>query len=86
MPINQTYERLKLDADQRADLLRRAKAAWFSAGGGTETPNESSGIKVRLGLLYVMLHGTRGVLAVYLMLPDDLALRANKRWPESVEW
>ena len=84
MPIKQTHERLKLDADQRADLLRRAKAAWFSAG-GRETPNEPSGIKVRQGLVYLELHGTRRVLAVCRVRPDNFAPRAMKRWPESVE-
>lgn len=40
---------------------------------------------MRLGLAYVVLHGTGGVLAVYRVRPDNLALRAMKRWPESVE-
>ena len=83
MPIEQTHEPLKLDADQRADLLRRAMAAWFKTG-GTEMPNESSGVKMRLGLAYVVLHGVADVLAVYRVRPDNLALRAMKRWPESV--
>ena len=47
-------------------------------------PNESSGVKMRLGLAYVVLHGAAGVLAVYRVRPDNLALRAMKRWPESV--
>ena len=84
MPIEQTHEPLKLDAEQRADLLRRAMAAWFKAG-GTEMPNESSGVKMRLGLAYVVLHGPAGVLAVYRVRPDNLALRSMKRWPESIE-
>lgn len=84
MPIEQTHVPLKVGAAQRADLLRRAKAAWFGSG-GTETPNESSGVKVRLGLVYVVLHGARGVLAVYRVRPDNLALRAMKRWPASIE-
>jgi hypothetical protein len=83
MPIEQTHEPLKLDADQRADLLRRGMAAWFKTG-GTEMPNESSGVKMRLGLAYVVLHGAAGVLAVYRVRPDNLALRVMKRWPESV--
>ena len=83
MPIEQTHEPLKLDADQRADLLRRAMAAWFKTG-NTELPTESSGVKMRLGLAYVVLHGAARVLAVYRVRPDNLALRAMKRWPESV--
>jgi hypothetical protein len=58
-------------------------AAWFKTG-GTEMPNESSGVKMRLGLAYVVLHGAAGVLAVYRVRPDNLALRVMKRWPESV--
>lgn len=84
MPIEQTHEPLKLDATQRADLLRRAMAAWFKAG-GTEVPNHTSGVKMRLGLAYVLLHGTGGVLAVYRVRPDNLALRIMKRWPASIE-
>jgi hypothetical protein len=59
-------------------------AAWFKTG-GTEMPNESSGVKMRLGLAYVVLHGPVGVLAVYRVRPDNLALRAMKRWPVSIE-
>jgi hypothetical protein len=83
MPIEQTHTPLKLDADQRAELVRRAYVAWFK-GGGTEMPNDSSGVKMRLGLAYVVLHGAAGVLAVYRVRPDNLALRVMKRWPESV--
>ena len=72
MPIEQTHEPLKLDADQLADLLRRAMAAWFKAG-DIEVPNNSGGVKMCLGLAYVVLHGTVGVLAVYLVRLDNLA-------------
>ena len=84
MPIDQTHAPLKLDASQRADLTRRAMAAWFKAG-GTETPSGASGVKMRLGLAYVVLHGSNGVLAVYRVRPDNLALRVMKRWPASLE-
>jgi len=80
MPIEQIYEPLKLDTAQRADILRRAMAAWFKAG-GTETPSAASGVKMRLGLAYVVLHGAAGVLAVYRVRPDNLPLRVMKRWP-----
>lgn len=39
---------------------------------------------MRLGLAYVVLHGASGVLAVYRVRPDNLALRVLKRWSESV--
>lgn len=84
MPIEQTHEPLKLDASQRADLTRRAMAAWFKAG-GTEPPSRASGVKMRLGLAYVVLHGANDVLAVYRVRPDNLALRVMKRWPASLE-
>lgn len=84
MPIEQKYAPLKPTAEQRADLLRRAMAAWFKAG-GTETPSRASGVKMRLGLAYVVLHGPNGLLAVYRVRPDNLALRVMKRWPASLE-
>ena len=79
----QVYATPSLNNEQRADLVRRAFAAWFK-GGGTELPTERSGVKVRLGLVYVVLHGASGVLAVYRVRPDNLALRALQRWPESL--
>jgi hypothetical protein len=53
--------------------------------GNVELPNDRSGVKMRLGLAYVVLHGVTGVLAVYRVRPDNLALQALKRWPESLE-
>jgi len=84
MPLQQTHAPLKLDATQRGELMRRAYAAWLKAG-NVELPNERSGVKMRLGLAYVVLHGVVGVLMVYRVRPDNLALRALKRWPESLE-
>ena len=84
MPIEQTHQPFKPTATERADLLRRAKAAWFSTG-GTEAPNERSSVKLRLGLVYAVLHGESGVLAVYRARTDNGALRRLKRWPESIE-
>jgi hypothetical protein len=84
MVKEQVYDTPRLDTGQRTELLRRAYAAWFK-GGGKEMPNaERSGVKVRLRLVYVVLHGAAGVLVVYRVRPDNLALRAMKRWPESV--
>jgi hypothetical protein len=84
MQEEQTHKPLELDAAQRADILRRTLAAWFKAG-GTETPSGASGVKMRLGLAYVVLHGVNGMLAVYRVRPDNLALRVMKRWPASIE-
>jgi len=39
---------------------------------------------MRLGLVYEVLHGAEGVLAVYRVRPDNLPRRALRRWPESV--
>ena len=75
---------VQLDTEQRADILRRALAAWFKAG-GTERPKEISGVKVQQGRVYAVLHGTSGVLAVYRVRPDNMGLRAMKRWPVSIE-
>jgi hypothetical protein len=84
MPKEQVWETPKLTADQRAELVRRAYAAWFKAG-GTEMPDsERSAVKVRLGLVYVVLHGAAGVLAVYRVRPDNLALRRMARPPKNL--
>mgnify|MGYP001392192341 CR=1 FL=1 len=83
MAKEKVYETPKLDPEQRADLLRRACVAWHKAG-GTVLPTKRSGVKVRLGLVYVVLHGASGVLAVYRVRPDNLALRVMKRWPQSL--
>lgn len=66
--------------EQRADLLRRAKIAYLQTG-GAETPNDRSGYKMLRGLGYVVLHGARGVLAVYRVRTDNGLLRRLKRWP-----
>lgn len=84
MPIEQTHEPLKVNNIQRADLLRRACASWFKSG-GIDVPSEASGVKVRLGLVYVVLHGASGVLAVYRARTDNGLLRRMKRWPASIE-
>jgi hypothetical protein len=84
MPNEQRHEPLKLDTAQRANILRRALAAWFKAG-GTETPEGASGVKMRFGLAFPVLHCSTGVLAVYRVRPDNLALRVMKRWPTSLE-
>ena len=84
MGKTQIYETPKLGDDQRAELVRRAYVAWFKSG-GTQMPTDRSSLKMRLGLAYVVLHGASGVLAVYRVRPDNLALRVLKRWPEILE-
>lgn len=83
MVKEQIYDTPKLDESQRADLVRRAYAAWFKSG-GVDIPTDRSTVKTRLGLVYVVLHGADGVLAVYRVRPDNLALRMIKRWPASL--
>lgn len=83
MSKEQVYATPRLSHEQRSELVRRAVAGWFKHG-GTEVPTEQSAVRVRLGLVYVVLQGASGVLAVYRVRPDNLALRAMKRWPESV--
>lgn len=83
--VKKLFERaVQLDTEQRADILRRALAAWFKTG-GTERPNETSRVKVHQGRVYAVLHGTSGVLAVYRVRPDNMGLRAMRRWPSSIE-
>jgi hypothetical protein len=83
MAKEQVYDTPKLDDDQRAELVRRAYVAWFKSG-GTDMPTDRSAVKVRLGLVYVVLHGAAGVLAVYRVRPDTLTLRVLQRWPASL--
>lgn len=84
MPIEQTHPPLQPDAEQCADMLRRAQVAWIKTG-GTEPPNKRSAVQTVDGLVYVVLRGKRGVLAVYRARTDNGLLRRMKRWPEAVE-
>lgn len=64
------------------DLVRRAFAAYFRAG-GTDQPANTSDVREHAGLRYVVLRNVRGPLAVYRVKNDGL-LRRLKRWPEAV--
>lgn len=64
------------------ELTRRAFAAYFRAG-GTERPERSSGVVERDGKLYVVLSGSRGILAVYRVRNDGM-LRRMRRWPSDL--
>jgi len=84
MPKEQVHPPVKLDPQQRADLVRRGMVAWIKSG-GQGMPTSDSCEKMRLGRAYVVLHGTDDVLAVYRVRPDNMALRVLKRWPESLK-
>ena len=83
MPIEKRHEFAKPSPDIEADLIRRASAAWQQGGEG-EGPALGA-FKLHKGLGYVVLRGAGGVLAVYRVRPDNLALRRLKRWPVWVE-
>ena len=83
MPIEKRHEFAKPAPDIEADLVRRASAAWQLGGEGEGLT--LGAFKLHKGLGYVVLRGTGGVLAVYRVRPDNLALRRMKRWPVWVE-
>ena len=83
MGKDQIHETPELTADQQADLMRRAKAAW-AATGEPGTPTAASGCRIVEGLAYVVLTARAGTLAVYRIRPDHLLLRRMKRWPADV--
>ena len=80
MPKPQVHEFKEPTPDEKADLLRRAKAAW-AATGEDGTPTQASGFVALDGLGYVVLQGRGTVLAVYRVRPDNGVLRRLKRWP-----
>lgn len=84
MPIEKVHEFTMPNAEGIADLVRRATVAWLQSG-GTDLPSIASGFKLYKGLGYAVLRGAAGVLAVYRVRPDNLALRRMKRWPAGVE-
>lgn len=84
MPFDQTHEPHVPDKEERAELLRRASAAWFRAG-GTVPPGERSAVKVRKGLAYVVLADAESTLAVYRVRSDNGLLRRMVRWPAGLD-
>jgi len=84
VPIEQTHVFREPTAEQKADLTRRAKAAWFT-GGEDGTPDDSSGYVTRTGLRYVVLRSAGSVLAVYRVRSDNLMLRRMKRPPKGLK-
>ena len=81
MPIQKVHAFSAPGPDLSAELTRRAKAAWFGAG-GTVSPSEASGVMIRDGLGYVVLRDADGsVRAVYRIRPDNMTLRRMRRSP-----
>lgn len=64
------------------DLVRRALAAWFRAG-GTEQPSNASSVVEHAGLFYVRLVNANGTLGVYRVriVNGQPVLKGMKRWP-----
>lgn len=69
--------------DTDEDLIRRAFAAYFRAG-GTDQPANESAVVERDGKRYVVLRNVRGTLAVYRVRTSG-ALKALRRWPGEIE-
>lgn len=83
MPKEQTHVFTDPTPEEQADLTRRAKAAWF-AGGGSGTPDETSGYTNFQGLGYVALRQQGEILGVYRVRSDNLMLRRMKRPPKGL--
>jgi len=72
---------LKYEPDE---MLRRAMAAWFRAGGSDQPGRDASTIEKAGGKDYVVLRNVNGVLAVYRIRNDGM-LKRLRRWPEEIE-
>lgn len=83
MPIEQAHTFTEPDASHQAALTRRAKAAWFDAGGDV-APDETSAYVTHEGLGYVVLRHSGGILAVYRVRSDNGMLRRMKRPPKGL--
>ncbi len=85
MPIQKSHMFNEPTQDERSDLIRRAKVAWF----GNEAdgaPDETSGFTMCEGLGYVVLRQRCEVLGVYRVRSDNLILRRMKRPPKGVSY
>ena len=65
-------------------LLRRAKAAYYRAG-GNDQPSKHSGVRTVNDKDYIHLFNVRGTLAVYRVQPRLGRLKRLKRWPKALE-
>jgi hypothetical protein len=66
------------------DVVSRAFAAYFRAGGQLQPAASSSGEREHQGKRYVVLKNVSGVLAVYRVRPDGV-LKGLRRWPAEIE-
>jgi len=74
VPIEKSHVFTEPTPEERADLIRRAKSAWFD----TETsgaPDDTSGFTMLDGLGYVVLRQRGDVIGVYRVRSDNLMLR-----------
>lgn len=83
MPIEKTHVFTEPTEEERSELARRAKAAWFGTG-EHGTPDDTSGFKMHEGLGYVVLRQQGTMLGVYRVRSDNLMLRRMKRPPKGL--
>ena len=80
MPIKQVHAFVTPKSEMRADLIRRAKAAWLESE-SQGAPDGTSGFVIHGGLDYIVLRQSGDVLGVYRVRSDNLMLRRMKRPP-----
>ena len=83
MPIEKTHVFKAPAPEERSDLIRRAKAAWFETELGG-APDETSAFVMRDGLGYVVLRQHGEAIGVYRVRSDNLMLRRMKRPPKGL--
>lgn len=81
MPIKQVHVFVTPRPEMQADLIRRAKAAWFDTE-SQGAPDGTSGFVMQGGLGYIVLRQRSDVLGVYRVRSDNLMLRRMKRPPK----
>lgn len=80
MPLPQHHHFTAPSTEERSDLIRRAKSAWFDTE-ASGAPDESSGFVMLDGLGYVVLRQRGEAIGVYRVRSDNLMLRRMKRPP-----
>lgn len=92
----QTHQARKLTADERADLLRRGLAAWFTTPGAQTTGPDGHPVAARLATLkdetnpghllhFVLIDAGPDMLVVYRVRNDNLMLRRMRRPPKRLK-
>lgn len=71
-------------AQDGAELLKRAMAAYFRAGEGQQPSSNDSGLMTHDGHKYMVLRNISGTLAVYRVRNDGM-LKRLKRWPGALD-